>query len=185
MIRHRTQEEIEADLEEAARVVAQQRGVPIDEIKFGGPPSTKYPVYATVADVESLNRARTLGTNNTPTAEDAQLFLELSAAEIDSILMNKGYVVPIETTSKLANMLLCGINAKGAIVRVEKGSPTAPKLEQFEKEYEEELEKLRSAEFTLDAPQATERARPRGPGLTTPQASGLESSPFFSRSQEF
>lgn len=143
-------------------------------------------IYASVSDVEALNRARKLGVNNTPTADDVVVFLELRAGEINSILLNKGYSVPVDPTfAPAAFNLLRAINAKGAQLSVEESSPTAPNLDRVRKEWEGSLEKLESAAFSLDAPIDRERARPRGPGLTTPLPSTLESEPFFRRGMSF
>lgn len=142
--------------------------------------------YATVPDVESLNRARKLGVgNNQPTSEDVEGYLGMVAGEIDAILINKGYAVPVQEASTTAWALLRGINAKGALVLLEKASPVAPNVDRTEKEYEIQLDKLRSADFSLDAPTVTERSRPRGPGLTVPRPGTLESEPFFSRKMRF
>lgn len=143
---------------------------------------TQAPTYANVNDVEALNRARKLGVNNTPTSDDVVLFLELRAGEINSILLNKGYGVPVKPEdSPAAYSLLRAINAKGAQLSVEESSPNAPNLDRVRKEWESGLEKLESAAFTLDAPVDRERSRPRGPGLTAPLPSNLESKPFFWR----
>lgn len=142
--------------------------------------------YCIAADVEALNRARKIGQgSNQPTAADVTVYIELAAGEIDAILINKGYVVPVPQTSVTATQLLRGINAKGALVLLEKASPAAPNIDRTEKEYELQLDKLRSADFSLDATQAVERTRPRGPGLTVPASTGLESEPFFRRGMEF
>lgn len=138
--------------------------------------------YALVADVEALNRARKLGVNNTPTVDDVALFLELRAGEINSILLNKGYSVPVDAALAPESFnLLRSVNAKGAQLSVEESSPTSPNLDRVRKEWEGGLEKLEDAAFTLDAPIDRERARPRGPGLTAPLPSTLESEPFFRR----
>lgn len=141
--------------------------------------------YASVKDVEALNRARKIGQGDNPTADDVSFYLEMAAGEINSLLLNKGYTVPISPDSPTAAALLRGINAKGAQMHMEEASPSAPNLDRVRKEYEAELEKLMDADFTLDAPLNVERARPRGPGLTVPRARGLESQPFFRRGMIF
>lgn len=139
-------------------------------------------IYASVSDVEALNRARKLGVNNTPTADDVLLFLELRAGEMNSVLLNKGYAVPVEVAdAPTAFNLLRAINAKGAQLSVEESSPTSPNIDRVRGEWEAGLAQLEDAAFTLDAPIDRERARPRGPGLTAPLPSTLESEPFFRR----
>lgn len=142
--------------------------------------------YALVADVEALNRARKLGAGATmPTADDVALYLELAQGEIDGILVNKGYQLPIPQTATVARSLLRDLNAKGALMRLEKASPSAPNVDRVEKEYDTGLEKLADSSYTLPIPLETERARPRGPGLNVPRPSTLESEPFFRRRQIF
>lgn len=137
--------------------------------------------YASVQDVEALNRARQYNVGKNPTTEDLIMYLEVTTGEINTILINKGYELPIPGTSTASLQLLRGICAKGALMQAEKASPTAPNVDRVEKEYNAQLDMLRDAEFSLDAPQAHERARPRGPGLTVPKPTGLESEPFFQR----
>lgn len=142
-------------------------------------------IYATPEDVEALNRARQYGVGKNPTKEDLVMYLEVTAGEINTILLNKGYELPIPAAAANALQILRGINAKGALMQAEKASPSAPNVDRVEKEYNEQLAMLRDAEFSLDAPQAHERARPRGPGLTVPVSTSIESAPFFRRGQEF
>lgn len=142
--------------------------------------------YAIVADVEALNRGRKLGVGSNPTTDDVGLFLELTAGEIDSILLNRGYSLPIATTSEGATRLLRMINARGALLLTEDASPTpSANVDRLRKEWEADLEKLGEATFSLDAPLSVERTRPRGPGLTSPKPGTLESEPFFTRHQIF
>jgi hypothetical protein len=141
--------------------------------------------YAGIADVEALNRAREIGKGNNPTASDVAFYLEISAAEINGIILQKGYQLPIPSNATGALQMLRGINAKGAWYQMEEASPSSQNKENAEKAYQASLEMLRTAELLMSVPKETERTRPRGPGLNVPRAGNLESDPFFHRRMYF
>jgi hypothetical protein len=91
----------------------------------------------------------------------------MAAAEIDSILVNKGYSVPIDPSYASAYNLLNSINAKGAVAIMERSAPTSVNLDRWEKEWEQAKTELVAADQVMDAPKDVQRAEPRGPGVTT------------------
>lgn len=146
-----------------------------------------YPTYATVADVQASDRARVIGSGNNPGETDVQGYLEMAAAKIDSILVNKGYELPIPADAAAARQLLRSLNIKGAVVQMEKASPTHPDLAETQKAYDAELQELIDADTIMDVPKDVQRAEPRGPGVTHPPPSidPDHTGPFFTRDMRF
>lgn len=141
------------------------------------PKATDLTTYASVADVESANKQRKLGQGNNPTAVDVRLYLENAEAEINAILVNKGYEVPIDKTlAPQAFQLVRRINIQGAIAEMEEASGNGPMLERAERVYQASLKELINSREIMDAPQNRARAKPRGPGVTAPA-----STPYFGR----
>jgi hypothetical protein len=158
--------------------------------------------YCSVQDVAALNVARTLGQGNNPTTAQVQIYINMVAGEIDAILTNKGYTVPVSPLYPEAVNFLNGINAKGAWALMEAASPTSTNLDRAEKAYAEALKMLNDAQTIMDVPKDVARAEPRGPGVTTPpgvqQGETFDpvrpwgghqrrhtSAPLFSRNMEF
>lgn len=124
--------------------------------------------YCVTTDVAALNKARVPGQGSNPTADDIQTYINMIAAEIDAILINKGYVVPVDPSNVEAYALLNVINARGAAAMVERAAPSSPNLDRFETEWEEAKAMLVDAQQILNAPKDVTRAEPRGPGVTIP-----------------
>lgn len=159
--------------------------------------------YCITSDVLSLNKARVAGQGNNPTTDDIQTYINMIAAEIDAILINKGYSTPVDPSNTSAYGLLNVINARGAAAMVERASPNSPNLDRFELEWEEAKKMLVSAQQILDAPKDVARAEPRGPGVTIPPGVipgrtlepeypyrhhsnvGQAALPFFARNMQF
>ena len=123
--------------------------------------------YCAPEDVAALNKARVLGQGNNPTVEDVQVYINMAAAEIDSILVNKGYSVPIDPSYQPAYNLLNSLNAKGAVAIMERSAPTSVNLDRWEKEWDAAKKDLIASDQVMDAPKDVQRAEPRGPGVTT------------------
>lgn len=131
---------------------------------------TAYATYATVADATALNKARKLGQGSNPTEADVTRYLEFTAAQLNSILTNKGVAVPVtEAEAPNAYQLLRRLNALGAAVQMEEASATpGPSLDRLRAGWEQGREDLEKAQTVLDAPLNTARTEVRGPGVTTP-----------------
>lgn len=140
--------------------------------------------YCSAADVQSLAPTRKLGQGNNPTETDVLVYIEGVESEINAILTNKGYAIPVlEELAPLAFQFLRRITAQGAVAQLEASSANNPAAaDKAEKVYQGNLKLISEAREILDAPQDTERDKPRGPGVTNVEASpGQE--PFFSRSE--
>jgi hypothetical protein len=143
--------------------------------------------YASVADVQALTPPRKFGQGTNPTNADVQLYLELVEAEINAILVEKGYAVPIlESTSPMAFTFMRRVALQGAVAQIEVSAGNGPNIERTRAIYEKSLERLAEAKAVLDAPKNTDRAKPRGPGVTNlpaeeDQKANEGRAPFFRR----
>ena len=125
--------------------------------------------YATPNDVQALNRQRVFGQGKNPTEDDVKTFLELSEAEINAILVNKGLSVPVvKAEAPAAYAYLRKVNAQGALMLMERSAGNGPNLESAENTYQQALSNLEKSQTVLDAPLNVARAEPRGPGVTQP-----------------
>lgn len=140
--------------------------------------------YASVKDVTALAPTRKLGKGGNPTEADVKVYLELAESEIDAILVNKGYAVPVsETDSPQAFAFLRRVVAQGAVAQLEEAAGNGPNIERSRKTYNKSLSDISEAVEIMDAAQNTERSKPRGPGVTTVQPTpGNE--PMFSRDEK-
>ncbi len=144
--------------------------------------------YATVPDVQALTPARKFGQGTNPTIADVQLYLTLCESEVNAILVEKGYTVPVvEATSPMAFGYLRRVALQGAVAQIEVSAGNGPNIERTRAIYEKSLERLEKAKTVLDAPKNDERAKPRGPGVTnvetpTDAEEGEGREPFFKRS---
>jgi hypothetical protein len=125
--------------------------------------------YANASDVARLNKARRMGEGNNPTASDVGVYCELVGFEIDGILVNKGYNVPVSSNYPEAFGYLRWLNAKGALVMMEEASPNSVILARATESWQNAREALRTARTVMDVPQETVRTEPRGPGVTKPE----------------
>jgi hypothetical protein len=124
--------------------------------------------YASLADVQALNPARIYTASSQPASAHVAVYLDNRAAELDMILIEKGYSLPVPTTASSALLFLRKVNAQGAWADVEKGAPSSPLRDEAQKAYDDALKMLKAANTVLDIPKDQTRASPRGPGLTTP-----------------
>lgn len=130
--------------------------------------ATEEPTYASVTDVQALAPTRKLGQGNNPSGADVRIMLEMVEAEINAILVNKGYSVPIsKTLSPLAFQFLRRLTAQGAVAQLEASSGNGPNIERTAAIYAASLKSLSDAREIMDAALNVERAKPRGPGITT------------------
>src|SRR5690242_3553316 len=108
--------------------------------------------YATISDVVSLEPARTYGASTIPNTTQVAEYLDNRAAEIDAVLIEKGYAMPVPDTASSALILLRKINAQGAWADVSSGAPGSPYKESAPKAYASALEMLKAANTVLDMP---------------------------------
>lgn len=167
--------------------------------------------YCTASDVASLNRARVIGVGQgQPGLADVQTYIDMTAGEIDAILVFKGYTVPVNVASwPEAGALLRIANAKGGVAMMEEAAPQSPNLDRFQKAWDAAKEMLADAKFVMNADMDVERSEPRGPwstltpsgrtfdptngglygfkgdGLSSYPAGNNPRDPFFSRQQRF
>lgn len=135
--------------------------------------------YATPSDVASLNKARVFGVGNNPTVTDVTGYCTMVAGTIDSVLLSKGYSVPVNTASyPEAAGLLQWINATGAWVMMEEASPNSVNVDRAKAAYDAAIKMLSDAKFVMDLPMNTARADVRAPWVTF-QPTGQTYDPTF------
>lgn len=132
--------------------------------------------YCTPSDVASLNKARAAawGTQGQVATTDVDGYILMVAGQIDAVLVNKGYSVPVNTASfPEVEGLLCYVNAQGAAWMVEEASPNSPNIDRVKTAFDAAMAMLASAKFTLDVPVDEARAEPRGPWVTFTPPDGV------------
>lgn len=123
--------------------------------------------YCTPSDVSALNKAMVIGVGQNPTFADLQTYIDLSAGEIDAILLEKGWEVPVNTASwPEAGALLRTINARGGQALMEESAPASRNIDRAQKAWEDAKQMLSSSTFTIDADIEPRRAQVRGPYVT-------------------
>lgn len=135
--------------------------------------------YCSVLDAQSRNAARTVTPSSVPNIAQVQQFVADAAAEINGILVNKGYQIPIISASNPdAFALLHSLNVTGAWSMMEAAAPNSPNLDRAAKAWDEAKKMLGDAKFVLNAPQDMARSEPRGPWQTF-QPTGEVYDPMF------
>jgi hypothetical protein len=154
--------------------------VTIDETAF-----EEREVYASMEDVLARNRQRTFTATSVPNASDVQGFLRQTAGELDTLLVQKGYSLPIPTTAVRAWEYLRNLNALGAHLLVEQSAPTTRRdqLEATRLMWKDAKKMLADAESVLDIPRAISRSGARGPGVTPAPVQAATS--YFTRDMRF
>jgi hypothetical protein len=142
--------------------------------------------YAAVSDVQALNVARVIGAQGQPTASQVGVYLNMAAGEIDAILVDKGYEVPVNVASyPEAAAYLNAINAKIAWHMMEAASANSPNLDRAHAAASEAKQALVAARAVMDVPKDVLRAEPRGPGVTPTPQLAFGNRPYFTRHQRF
>jgi hypothetical protein len=136
--------------------------------------------YCTPSDVASLNKARAIGTGQgQPTLLDLQTYILMGAGQINAILVNKGYSVPVNVASwPEAAAILNLANAEGAYYYMERAAPNSAHLELASQAWDAAKEMLADAKFVLNADMDQQRSEPRGPWVTM-QPTGQTYDPFL------
>ena len=150
-------------------------------VPYPPPADQAYPSYCSVFDVQSRNAARPVTASSTPNLAQVQQFVIDAAAELNAILINKQYAVPIySASSPNAFAVLHSMNVTGGWAKMEQSAPTSPNVDRASVAWEKAKEMLADAKFVLsDAPQDMSRAEPRGPWVTA-QPTGHHFDPMFS-----
>ena len=133
--------------------------------------------YATLADVEQLNTARTYTGSSKPTTNQVIDWLEQTAGVLNGALKEQGYSLPIATTATGALKTLEHYNALGAAAFVEQGSPSSDRRKEAMDLWQGALKMLRDGAIELEADQDETAAAPRS-------SFGSSPTPFFSRDME-
>lgn len=123
--------------------------------------------YCTQAEVQALNMARPIGIGSNPGPSQVAMYIMMVAGEIDAVLTQKGYEVPVNVASwPSAGALLMSINAKGAAWMVEEAAPNSINVDRAKVAYDQALKLLSDAKFAMDADMEETRVETRAPFLT-------------------
>lgn len=127
--------------------------------------------YATVAHVNSYNVGRSYSATSHPTASQVIQYLEDSQGEIDTILTEVGYDLPVPDGATSALFYLRGVNALHAAYKVEESAQASERREQYRLMWEAAKKALGTVELTGVA-KSSDQTRPRF---------STASPPFFTR----
>ena len=145
-----------------------------------GQPATP---YCTVLDVQARSAIRPVTASSVPNIAQVQQFVLDTAAEINGILIKKGYLIPIVSASNPdAFATLHAINVTGAWALMEASSPTSINVDRATQAWENAKRMLADATFALNAPIDTGRSEARGPWITS-QPDGHHFDPLFGQHQ--
>jgi len=123
--------------------------------------------YCTPSDVAAMNKARIIGQGQNPTLTDVDTYILMAAGQLDAILVNKGYDVPVNTASYPETAgLLAWANATGAWQLMEEASPNSPNIDRAQAAFDAAKKMLADAKFVMELPMEQARSEPRGPWLT-------------------
>jgi hypothetical protein len=106
--------------------------------------------YGTASGVHRLNTNRTFTATSRPTITEVDGFLANTAAEIDGILRQRGYTLPVPTTASSALVLLAHGNELGAAAMVEQGAQKSDRLDSALSLWRDFKRLLQSANLELD-----------------------------------
>lgn len=155
---------------------------PTTPVPYPPPGPQAMPAYCSVLDVQSRNAARPITPSSLPNIAQVQQYIADTSAEINGILVNKQYLVPIiSASSPVAFSLLHSLAVTGAHAITEAAAQSAPGKDAAARAWEAAKKMLGDAKFVLpDAPQDQARAEPRGPYVTA-RPSGHTFDPMFGR----
>lgn len=135
--------------------------------------------YCSVLDVQARTANRPVTASSLPSIAQVQQFVIDAAAEINAILVNKGYLIPIVSASNPdAFALLHSANVTGGWAMMELASPQSINKDAAAKAWEAAKMMLSDQKFVLNAPMDQQRGEPRGPWVTT-QPTGETYDPMF------
>ena len=127
--------------------------------------------YCNTSDVASMNKPRAAAWNtaNNVTTTDVNGYIMMISGQIDAVLVNKGYSVPVNTASfPEVEGLLAGVNAQGAAWLVEAASPQVnpEQVARAKLAYDMAMAALEASKFSLGVPIDVQRAQVRAPYVT-------------------
>ncbi len=125
--------------------------------------------YASLPDVNSLCPARTIGATSIPNASQVGAYLDITAADIDSILAADGYGLPVPTTASIALLYLKRLNAIGAWVQVEHSAQNSVEKDRAQKLWDKARKEFVSGGVSLyDLPRLGGQNFARSQSAATP-----------------
>jgi hypothetical protein len=173
---------------------------PTTAVPYPPPEPAATTSYCSVLDVQSRNAARPVSASSVPNLAQVGQMIGDAAAELNAILVNKGYEIPVNSASSPdAFAVLHSMNVTGAWAMMEAAAPNSPNLDRAAAAWTAAKKMLADAQFVLNAPQDVQRAEPRGPWVTTQPTGRVYDptfshgncpdsrarNPYFSRSQRF
>lgn len=105
--------------------------------------------YASIPDVQALAAKRTFTATSVPSASQVAKFLDIAAAELDSILSADGYSLPVPTTASIALLALNSLNALGAWAQVEKSAQVSDQVDRAQKLWDDARTEFKSGGVSL------------------------------------
>lgn len=118
--------------------------------------------YVNATTVYARDTGRTFTATSRPATSQVGEFIEQTAAELDGILRQRGYTIPVATTATSALKLLEHYNALGAAAMIEQAAPThGGKRDDAFKLWEECKKALMSGKVELDAGKDSTQTKPR------------------------
>ena len=124
--------------------------------------------YCSVLDVQARSANRPVTASSVPNIGQVQQFIQDAAGEINGILVQKGYLVPIVSASNPdAFATLHSLNVTGGWALMEASAPTSPNKDMAQKAWEAAKKMLSDAKFVLNAPMDMNRSEARGPWVTS------------------
>lgn len=169
-------------------------------IAYPPPPIPSELLYCDLADVLAREPMQTVTASTNPSISDVQGYIADACAQLNGILVNKGYEIPIVGASNPdAFALLHSLAVNGAWAQFAAAAPSSPNKDRAAAAWTAAQKMLGDAQFVLNAPQDIERTEPRGPWLTSfPTGEtfdpmygrhfgrhGNPKNPYFSRTQRF
>lgn len=127
--------------------------------------------YCTPSDAASLNKARATGMSapGQPNLTDVQGYIVMIAGQMDAIMLNKGYQVPVSVASypEVAGFL-SWVNAQGAawMWEVSSPAPNGSEIDRLRDSFDKAVQMLTDGKFAMDIPAEVSRAGVRAPFIT-------------------
>lgn len=111
--------------------------------------------YTTTDRVAARSPGRTFTATSKPSATQVAYFIEDTAAQLNGIVAERGYSVPVPTTATVSFALLRDYNTTGAHCLVEKAAPTGRDSDLKDACAAWEAAKKALASGTVDLPDAS------------------------------
>lgn len=121
--------------------------------------------YAQISDVRGLAPAITINANSNPNEGQVQVLLERVEAELNAILGNLGYTVPVDATATQSRILLKELTATGALAKVLMAralgvdASLLDSAREVAKQYRDQIKALKSSDDPFELPDAIKSDR--------------------------